>query len=116
MVKKLLIAIILVMLVFPAAAFADTGRTVMDNTIYGGIIGGLLGSAWYLLDQDEFGDKLATGVGLGLIGGFFLGLTDVNNFVEIEDGEMRAGIPTIYVTQSERYGTVFSAGLLSIKY
>jgi hypothetical protein len=102
MVKKLVAIIVLVLLVFQGVAFAASGATIMDNTIYGGIVGGLLGGAWYLLDQDEAGKKLSTSVGIGLIAGFLLGLTDVSSMVELEDGEMHVGIPPVYVLQNDR--------------
>jgi len=116
MLKKLIVIMVIVLIVFQGVAFAASSQAVMDNTLYGGIIGGLLGGAWYLLAQDDVSHKLTTSVGIGLIAGFFMGLTEVSSFVEVEDGEMRAGIPPIIITESERYGTMYQASLLSVKY
>ena len=86
MIRKALVIMVIILLAFNGVALAASGEVVMENTIYGGIIGGMLGGAWYLLDQDDAGKKLGTGVGVGIIAGFLLGLTDVGSFVEIEYG------------------------------
>ncbi len=116
MVKKVFLIMVIILLAFNGVALAASGEVVMENTIYGGLIGGMLGGAWYLLDQDEAGKKLGTGVGVGIIAGFLLGLTDVGSFVEVEDGQMHAGIPPIYVMETEDQGTVYYTGLLDVKF
>ncbi|KKM07760.1 hypothetical protein LCGC14_1730720 [marine sediment metagenome] len=77
MVKKVFLIMVIILLAFNGVALAASGEVVMENTIYGGLIGGMLGGAWYLLDQDDAGNKLGTGVGVGIIAGFLLGITDV---------------------------------------
>lgn len=116
MVKKTLVLMIIILLAFSSVAFAASGEIVMENTIYGGVIGGMLGGAWYLLDQDEAGNKIGTGVGVGLIGGFLLGITDVGSFVEIEDGKMHAGLAPIYVVNTQSKGTLYYASLLDVRF
>ena len=116
MIRKALVITVIILLAFNGVAFAASGEVVMENTIYGGIIGGMLGGAWYLLDQDEAGKKLGTGVGVGIIAGFLLGLTDVGSFVEVEDGKMHAGVPNLYVVQTESRGTLYHTSLLGVKF
>ncbi|MCK4911691.1 MAG: hypothetical protein KAR83_08605 [Thermodesulfovibrionales bacterium] len=116
MIKKTLVIMVIILLAFNGVAFAASGEVVMENTIYGGIIGGMLGGAWYLLDQDDAGKKLGTGVGVGLIAGFLLGLTDVGSFVEVEDGKMHAGVPALYVVETESKGTFYYTSLLGMKF
>ncbi len=116
MVKKVFVIMVIILLAFNGVALAASGEVVMENTIYGGIIGGMLGGAWYLLDQDEPGKKLGTGVGVGIIAGFLLGITDVGSFVEVEDGEMHAGVPNLYVVQTESRGTLYYTSLLDVKF
>ncbi len=116
MIRKALLIMVIILLAFNGVAFAASGEVVMENTIYGGIIGGMLGGAWYLLDQDEAGKKLGTGVGVGIIAGFLLGMTDVGSFVEVEDGKMHAGIPPLYVTQTDNRETLYHTSLLNVKF
>ena len=116
MIKKALVIMVIILLAFNGVALAASGEVVMENTIYGGIVGGMLGGAWYLLDQDEAGKKLGTGVGVGIIAGFLLGLTDVGSFVEIEDGKMHAGVPNLYVAQTKSMGTLYYTSLLGMKF
>ena len=116
MIRKTLVILVIILLAFNGVAFAASGEVVMENTIYGGIIGGMLGGAWYLLDQDEAGKKIGTGVGLGIIAGFLLGLTDAGSFVEVEDGKMHAGIPSLFVVQTESRGTVYYTSLLDMRF
>jgi hypothetical protein len=116
MIKKALVIMVIILLATSGAAFAASGEVVMENTIYGGIIGGMLGGAWYLLDQNEAAEKIGTGVGIGLISGFLLGLTDVSSFVEIKDGEMQAGIPPIYIALNSQGDTTYFTSLLGYSF
>jgi hypothetical protein len=116
MLKKVIVILLILMFAMQGVALAASGEVVLENTIYGGIIGGILGGAWYLLDDDEAGKKISTGVGLGIIAGFLLGMTDVSSIVEVENGEMHAGIPTIFVSQTPDLGTFYHASLLNVKF
>jgi len=115
MLKKVLILLVLSIFVFQGAAFAGTGSIILEDTLYGAIIGGLLGGAWYLLDDDEFGQKVGTGIGVGVIGGFILGVTDVTSVVEIEKNDVKIAMPTISI--EEREGELmYTASLVNLKF
>jgi hypothetical protein len=43
-------------------------------------------------------------------------MTDVSSMVEIENGEMHAGIPTIFIAQTPDLGTFYHASLLNVKF
>lgn len=114
--KVLTLAIVLIFLTAGAgSAIAGSGELILKDTFYGGLIGGLLGGAWYLLDQDEASDKIGTGIGVGIIGGFVLGLTDASAMAKIENGEVIYAMPTIIL---ERRGkaTVYSTHLLEVNF
>ena len=115
MVKKVLVLFILFMFLMQGVACASTGQLVLEDVTYGAAIGGLLGIAWYLLDDTNPSGKLGTGIGLGIITGFVLGITDVTSMVELEDNRMTVGIPPITVKHSE-YGTTYTTGIINIKF
>lgn len=117
MIKKALsLALILIFLTAGAgASFAGSGEVILKDTLYGGLIGGLLGGAWYLLDQDEAADKIGTGIGIGIIGGFALGLTDATATVKIENGEVMYAMPTI-IMEKKNKATMYSARLLEVNF
>jgi hypothetical protein len=100
-----IIAMTVSFIALPSRAKAMSGEIVLEDMAYGAIIGGMLGGAWYLLDQDNGEEKLGAGVGVGIIGGFILGLTDASAVVKYENGTMYASAPMI-LTVPERGGNV----------
>jgi hypothetical protein len=114
MMKKALLVLVL-LLMLPGMAAAASGEVILKDTLYGAAIGGLLGGAWYLLDDDDLGEKIAIGVGVGAFAGFFLGLTDVSTLVRIDDDGMHFGIPTVVVEQDVDDIT-YKAGLLNVSF
>jgi hypothetical protein len=117
MLKKVLVITFILLFAFQGVALAETaGSVILEDTIYGAFIGAVLGGAWYLLDQDEAGKKVATGTGIGAFGGFVLGLTEAFSVVEIDkNGDIKYAMPVIMVT--ERHGADFySTSLLKINF
>jgi hypothetical protein len=72
----------------------------LKNSIYGGILGGLLGSAVLLL-SDEPDDNLSyipTGIGVGVLLGATYGIATsgvVEGIGELEDGRFTFNMPTL---------------------
>lgn len=106
--KKIAI-VLLIILSFAAVstrAMAEEGmQGTMKDAVYGGVIGALVGSAMTLLTNHP-GDHLgyiATGAGLGIIGGTAYGLATNSGLVrssaigEINDGKFTLRMPTIRV-------------------
>lgn len=115
MTKKVLVLVFVFLLAFQGVALAASGQVVLEDTAYGALIGGILGGAWYLLDQDEADKKIASGVGLGAIAGFFLGITDVQGFVVYEDNKFHFGMPNVTVAQNNGE-TIYTSGIFSSKF
>jgi hypothetical protein len=95
------ISLLLVFFVFTSRSFADdTMQYTLKNSLYGGILGGLIGSAVLLL-SDEPDDNLSyipTGVGVGVLLGAAYGLATsgvVESIGEIEDGRFTFNMPTL---------------------
>ena len=115
MLKKVAVLIVIFMLTFSGAAFAASGEVILDDTLYGALVGGLLGGAWYLLDQDDASKKFGTGIGIGIIGGFVMGITDATAALHIEDGEMKYAMPQIYLFKGDK-GVTYTAHLLEMNF
>jgi hypothetical protein len=99
--KTSIIALLLVFFVFTSRSFADdTMQYTLKNSLYGGILGGLIGSAVLLL-SDEPDDNLSyipTGVGVGVLLGAAYGIATsgvVESIGEVEDGRFTLNMPTL---------------------
>jgi len=118
MINKLVAAALVAIMVLVAASgayAADTGEAILKDMGYGAAIGGLLGGAWYLLDDDEGGKKLGLGVGVGIIAGFLVGATDATSAVQIEGGKVKVAMPPVLIDYSAK-GTTYSANLLNVRF
>ena len=115
MLKKVAVLIVIFMLAFSGAAFAASGEVILNDTLYGGLVGGLLGGAWYLLDQDDASKKFGTGIGVGILGGFILGITDASASVKIENGEVKYAMPQLFMYKGDK-GTTYMAHLLEMNF
>ncbi len=106
LVKKVsIISLLLVFFVFTSRSFADdTLEYTLKNALYGGILGGLIGSAVLLL-SDEPDDNLSyipTGLGVGVLLGAAYGLATsgvIESMGEIEDGRFTLKMPTLKRTE-----------------
>lgn len=100
--------VLLVFCLFSGRALAAESSLegIFKDTVYGGIIGALVGSAFVLL-SDHPGDHLEyipTGAAVGLLAGAVYGLatsTTVRSFGEVENGKFTLNVPT--VKQSASY-------------
>ncbi|MEW6600433.1 MAG: glycine zipper family protein [Nitrospirota bacterium] len=115
--KKVLIIAILSLFIFQSAAFAieSEGELIFRDAMYGAAIGALLGTAIYLADQDQFGQKLGIGVALGTLGGLAFGVMETKTFVEIEKDKIRFAVPTP-VIEKKKDGVQYSASLLRTRF
>lgn len=117
MIKKISIIAVLLIMFFQGTAFAiDTkGEVLFRDSLYGAAIGTLLGSAFYLLDQDEFAKKLASGVIIGTFGGLIYGIAENSGMVEIENSKVRFAVPTPVIEKTED-DTRYSVSLLKARF
>lgn len=116
MLKRIVIvAVMLMMLLQGVAAAAASGQVILEDTLYGAAIGGVLGVAWYMLDDDDAAKKVTTGLALGAIAGFVLGVTDVTSVATIENGDVKVGMPAIQIEPREN-DVVYRTNLLTYKY
>ncbi len=115
--KKILVIGILYVLIFQSAAFAieSEGELIFRDAMYGAAIGALLGTAIYLADQDQFGQKLGIGVVIGTLGGLAFGVMETRTFVEIEKDKVRVAFPTP-VIEKKGDGLQYSASLLRTRF
>lgn len=115
MLKKILVLTIMLLFALQGAALAQTGQVILEDVIYGAAIGGLLGGAIYLLDQDDFGEKVGTGVAVGAIAGFVVGVADTRSFVEVEKDEIKVAMPAVKIERQEE-GVRYSADLVKFRF
>jgi hypothetical protein len=117
MIKKILVISVLLIIIFQGTAFAvgTQGEVLFRDSLYGAAIGALLGSAFYLLDQNDAGKKLASGVIVGTLGGLVFGIAETTGMVEIEKDNIRFALPTP-VIQKQRDGMAYSASLIKAKF
>ncbi len=117
MIKKILLISVLMLLLFQGGAFAmgTQGEVIFRDALYGAAIGGLLGSAFYLLDDNELGKKVAQGVIVGTIGGLVFGIAETTGMVEIENNRIKFAIPAP-VIKKQKDGMLYSASLIKAKF
>ena len=117
MIKKILIIAVLSLMIFQSAAFAleTEGEVLFRDSLYGAAIGALLGTAIYLADQDDFTEKIATGVIFGTLGGLFYGFTETSSFVEIEKDEIKFAVPAPAIRKEEN-GALYSASFFKARF
>lgn len=115
MAKKVIVFIVLWTVLFQGAAFAASGKIILDDTLYGALIGGILGGAWYLLNEEDLGKKVGTGVAVGAIAGFVLGVADATSLVVIDEKGIRYGLPQVYVTDG-RKGLEVTTSLIGARF
>lgn len=114
MLKKALVLAVIFLFAFQGLALAQ-GDVVFTDTLYGAAIGGLIGTAVYLIDDDDFAAKFGAGVLVGTIGGLLYGLSETRSFAEVEDGELKLAVPTVDI---EKRGeeVVYQADLVRVKF
>ncbi|MEW6066881.1 MAG: glycine zipper family protein [Nitrospirota bacterium] len=120
MAKKIIVLTVLIsFLVSQAAAFgAETkGEIVFKDAMYGAGIGALLGMAFYLIEEKDFGKKLGAGVVAGTIGGLLFGIIEANSesLVEIEENRIKIAMPTPIIQKRDN-GFSYSVSLLKVNF
>jgi hypothetical protein len=115
--RTLLILALSVVIILQSTAFAmDTeGEIIFRDTLYGAAIGALLGTAFYLADQDDFGEKISTGLLIGSVGGLIYGFTETTSLVEIRNDEIKVAVPTP-VIRKEGDRTIYYASIFKTEY
>ena len=117
MIRRILVIMILAIMIFQGTALAleTQGEIWFRDALYGAAIGALLGSAFYLGDQDHFNRKLATGVIIGTVGGLVYGVMETTGFVEIENDNIKFAFPTPVIEITED-GFQYSASLFKTRF
>lgn len=98
----------------------------MQSTLYGGVIGSLLGGALVLLSdnpEDNLG-YIASGAGVGILVGAVYGIASsgvVQSLGEVEDGEIKFGLPllkrkTVFDKNVNSYDVTAEISLLNLKF
>ena len=106
MIKRLIVAVMAVILIssgaVPAIA-ADKNdnpfRVVLEDAVYGGLVGTLLGAATlaFTRHKSDHLDNIAVGAALGVMGGTGVALYSKLNqsLVEYENGKIRLAMPSV---------------------
>ncbi len=125
--RTLAIFLIFTFFVFSGRALADDAMEVtLKDTVYGGLIGALIGSAFVLV-ADKPGDHLEyipTGAGIGMIAGAVYGFATASgskSLGEIENGKFTVHVPAIktnaaYDKTIKNTEVVNSVGLFAYKF
>ena len=117
MIKKISIAVILALFLFQSSAFAfgTDGEVIFRDTLYGAAIGALLGTAFYVADDDDFGSKISSGVIIGTLAGLAYGVYETNTFVELKNDKIKLAIPTPIIVPKED-GIQYTASLFKARF
>ncbi len=99
--KTFVITLLLLFAVFSSRAHAEeTVKYTLNNALYGGVLGGLIGAAVLLL-SDEPDDHLGyipTGAGVGVLLGAAYGIATsgvIESLAEVENGAFTFNMPTM---------------------
>ncbi len=117
MVKRILLIAVLSIMIFQGAAFAvdADGEIIFRDTLYGTAIGAIIGTAVYLVEQENFAPNVAAGILAGAVGGLVYGFAETGSFVEIKKDEMKFAVP-VPVIRKEQNGILYSASLLKARF
>jgi len=131
MFKKIACIAVAFTLIFSAsnALAQDEGQgmaRILRSTVYGGAIGLVAGAAFMLFtdNPENHFDFLATGAGIGILGGLGYGLATSSGriaIVEVEQDNVKLHVPTVATVHNEftRYNrseTVATVGLVGYRF
>lgn len=111
--KKIAAAVLIVSLLGTGTGFCQdsdlAGKMFMDS-IYGGLIGTMVGGALMLLTDkpEDHVDNLRYGAAIGVLSGLTYAVADYSlnsSVAEIEDGKVKLAFPTLTPQVIERDGT-----------
>jgi hypothetical protein len=116
MLKRVFIIAFLIVLLFQGSALAQMqGNVIFRDALYGAAIGGLLGGAIYLADQDDLLAKLGVGVAVGTLAGLFYGAREAQALVELKDNDIRLALPSMKMEKRDGQ-TLYAADLLKVRF
>jgi len=98
-----------------AAAADGRGEIVFTDALYGAAVGGLVGAGAWLIDQNDAGVKIGTGLVVGTVGGLIFGVADAQSLVRVEDGELKFALPTPQIRPQDRHLT-YAVNLLHVPF
>lgn len=115
MIKKVLLILVILLLGLQGAALAaePAGDVVFTDAVYGAAIGGLVGLAVYLIDNNNFGVKFGAGVLAGTLGGVIYGLSETRSVVEVQEGKVKVAMPALNIRKTGD-GVLYSANLIKV--
>jgi hypothetical protein len=102
----------------PGQVFAGVetrGEVVFIDALYGAAIGALVGGAAWLIDQNDPGAKIGTGLVVGTVAGLVFGVAEAQSLVQVEDGTVKLALPTP-VIQPRNGGLTYAVNLLRIPF
>jgi len=118
MTKKIAILALTLALLVPGRAIAGgptSGEVVFTDALYGAAIGGLVGGAVWLIDQDSAAAKIGTGLVVGTVAGVIFGVADAQSLVQVENGDVKLAVPTPVVEPHDGHLT-YAVNLLHIPF
>ncbi|HEX9594370.1 MAG TPA: hypothetical protein VGB12_13665 [bacterium] len=118
MSRKIAALVLTLCLFVPSHAFAgggSRGEVVFTDALYGAAIGGLVGGAAWLIDQDSAGAKIGTGLVVGTVAGLVFGVAEAQSLVQVEDGAVKLALPTPVVAPYDGHLT-YAVSLLHIPF
>lgn len=119
MVKRVLGIALLVLMFLHTPVSADgasKGEIIFRNALYGTVIGALIGSGAYLIDEKEFGEKLGLGVVIGTAGGLVFGVIETQYFVEIEKDDIKLSALSLPALQKRDNDILYSFSLIKVDF
>jgi len=113
--KKIIVLAAVFVMLLETAAFALEGEVIYTDALYGAVIGGLLGTAIWAIDQNDFASKIGGGVVAGTVAGILVGVAETSSLVEIKKNTVTVGLPTPLIEYTKR-GTTYKTSLLKMEF
>lgn len=113
--KKIIVLAAVFIMLMQTTAFALEGEVIYADALYGAVIGGLIGTAIYAIDQDNPGQKIGGGVVAGTVLGILVGVVETTSLVSIKRDTVTVGLPTPLIEYTKR-GTTYKTSLLKMEF
>ena len=113
--KKIMVLVAVFVMLLETTAFAIDGEIIYRDALYGAVVGGLIGTAIYAIEQENPGPKIGGAVVVGTVAGILIGMVETSSLVQIRKNTVTVGVPTPLIEYTKN-GVVYKTSLLNLEF